>query len=116
MPEAANPNGQPSNHPKSMGGNPGLKIHNNKELKEPSTKEIGISFEDSTINQEAQASTPLTKDVLVELLAKLESSLKIDIAVARADLGQVLNRVQEAEERLDIHDQVMEVKRDQIRP
>lgn len=50
----------------------------------------------------------------MELLAKLEVSLKTDIAAARADFGQVLNQVEEVEERLDLRDQVVEDMRERI--
>lgn len=39
------------------------------------------------------------------MLAKMEASLKVDIAAVRTDIGQVLGRVEEAESRLDDHDQ-----------
>lgn len=54
-----------------------------------------MPFENTVMTQEAQASISLTKDVLVELLVKLEGSMKTDIAATRADLGQVLNRVKD---------------------
>lgn len=77
--------------------------------------ESGISTKDIGAAQEVQASILLTKDVLAEKLAKLELSLKTDIAAAQADLRQVLDRIEEAKERLDIHDQMLEEMREQVK-
>lgn len=44
-----------------------------------------------------QASLCQIKEMLTEMLSKVEISLKTDIAAVRADIGQFLGRVEEIE-------------------
>lgn len=53
----------------------------------------------------AQANLSQIKEMLTETLSKVEISLKADIAAVRADIGQVLGRVEEIEERMNKYDQ-----------
>ncbi|XP_073484990.1 uncharacterized protein [Aquarana catesbeiana] len=62
-----------------------------------------------------QESVPQIKGILAEMLAKMEDSLKVDIAAVRTHIGQVLGRVEEAEGRLDDHDQRLEDISNQIK-
>lgn len=53
--------------------------------------------------------------MLAEMLLKMETSLKKDIAAVRTDIGQVLKRVEETEDRLEDHEQRLEGMSKQIR-
>lgn len=52
-----------------------------------------------------QEEAPQIKEMLAEMLSKMEASLKVDIAAVRIDIGQVLGRVEEMEGRLEDHEQ-----------
>lgn len=53
--------------------------------------------------------------MLAEMLLKMEISLKKDIAAVRTDIGHVLKRVEETEDRLGEHEQRLEGMSKQIR-
>lgn len=43
------------------------------------------------------------------MFAKVEGSLKLDIAAVQSDFGHILERVEELEERWDMYDQKLEM-------
>lgn len=100
----AKPDGPGVTRPRSTGGSfiGGPKAQNG-ELKKKGGYILPV--EEEAGSEELHGSMPLFKEALAEMLAKIEISLKTDIAAVRADIGQVLGQV---EERLDMHDQILE--------
>lgn len=79
---------------------------------------VEVETEENLRLEGVQASLPQIKEMLAEMLAKVEVSLKTDtvcIAAVRADIGQVLGRVEEIEERMDKYDQRLEEMNEQIK-
>lgn len=65
--------------------------------------------------QLTQEEAPYIREMLAELLLKLETSLKKEIATVRVDIGHVLKRVEEMEDRLEEHERRLEGMNMQIR-
>lgn len=62
-----------------------------------------------------QEEAPQIREMLTELLMKLETSLKKEIGTVRVDIGHVLKRVEETEDRLEEHERRLEGMNTQIR-
>lgn len=107
-------NDQASTRPRSTGGNPlgGAKLQSWEQKRKGGAD---VLVEDGVRPGETQASVPQIKEILAEMLAKVEVSLKLDIAAFRSDIEQVLGRVEEEEERQDMYDHRLEEIKEQMK-